>query len=207
MADPVLHLDDFTIAKLNGIKRNKQLRLSQTFRRFDPEQKDAHRKTMAMLKDIYQQAQKDEEAWKAGKPVRIDKMKSFMFLQIQIHMLGWVEKVDEAVNSASEPPDHSFAYWVVALAGNLVWAATSLNGLTQTAKVVMSFAGAAVGSGVIEKSVEAVKKIGLDSPEDRKDYVKGEIANLQSTMEQDYKQRRFQWAEELDNDPRTPFDR
>lgn len=208
MPDPILHLDDFTIGKLNEISRarmdrNKQLRLSQSFGRFDPAQKDAHRKTMALLKDIYQQAQKDEEVWMAGKPVRIDKMKSFMFLQIQIHMLGWVEKVDEAVNSASEPPEkNAFAYWVISLVGNLVWAATALNGISQNMKVFMSFAGAAVGSGVVEKSVDAVKTIVLDTPENRKDYVKGEIGNLQSIMEQDYKGRRFQWAEELDGDPK-----
>ena len=118
-----------------------------------------------------------------------------MFLQIQIHLIGWIEKVDEAINDAEEPPEkRSMLWWGISLAGNLIWAATSLNGIGQTAKVAMSFVGAAIGTGVAEKARDA-----FSTEKGRKDVLKKRIAALQGVFEQGFHDKRFDWAGEFDS--------
>lgn len=140
---------------------------------------------------------RNEAEWQAGKPARIQKIKELMYMQIQMHMLGWVEKVDEAINDADDPADdESVVYWFIALAGNLCWAATSLKPVQAAYKtaVAMSFIGAAVGSGTVQKIGMAISQ-----PEHRKSFLKGEVAKLQGIYLTEFQNARDKWAERIDS--------
>ncbi|MGI8639255.1 MAG: hypothetical protein ACR2MG_04805 [Pyrinomonadaceae bacterium] len=202
MSEPYLHLDD-SILNIGTLNSHKRMRLSRSkLLDFGSSRKDKHKQIMSWLKAEYQRGQnaRDQAAWIAGKSERIEKVKHAINFQIQIHLGAWVEKVDEAVNSASESEEkNSIAYWFIALAGNLVWAATSLKSVADSAKIILSFVGAAVGSGSVEKFRDHM----VDTPENRKDFIKGEIAKLQVELDENYQSKRSEWADELDSDPKT----
>lgn len=67
----------------------------------------------------------------------------------------WYSASNGALAAAAEPSvPESLPYWWIALAGNLAWAATSLFPGAQAAVVAVSFAGAAVGSGAVQRATE-----------------------------------------------------
>ncbi|WP_145982433.1 DUF4157 domain-containing protein [Rhodococcus sp. MTM3W5.2] len=65
----------------------------------------------------------------------------------------WYSATNGALAASTEPNiADALPYWWIALAGNLAWAATSLFPSSKAAVVAVSFIGAAVGSGSVEKS-------------------------------------------------------
>jgi hypothetical protein len=71
---------------------------------------------------------------------------------VNAHILDYRAMVLEGINSFSPPEDKSAGWFLLALGGNLVWASTCLAGPLGAATVAaMSFGGAIVGSGVVEK--------------------------------------------------------
>lgn len=67
-------------------------------------------------------------------------------------LIEWFAETSAAVNSIQGPPDPDASmYWWIALAGNITWAATSLLAPELNAAItLMSFGGAAVGSGALQ---------------------------------------------------------
>jgi hypothetical protein len=199
MSEPFLRFDQEFATPSNlslRIQQNKHLVLTQSF--LNPGDRQEDRERIDWLKKAYQEA--DEAAWKAEKAARVKVAADQMFSQIQIHLLGWVEKVDAAMQVASEPPEKNATfYWVIALAGNLLWAATSLEIPSKLAQKLMSFGGAAVGSGVVEKARDAYEAVAADTKDNRKDIVMGEVARLQSELEEKFQAARARWANELDD--------
>jgi hypothetical protein len=138
-----------------------------------------------------------EADWQDNKPGRIESIAHAMYPQIQLHMTNWVEKVDAALTDAKEPPaKNATFYFVVALAGNLLWAATSLPSLQgmKTLVVVMSGVGATVGSGTVEKIRDH-----FSSEEGRKGFLRERISEFQGEVQEKYLGLRYKWADEFDN--------
>jgi hypothetical protein len=72
----------------------------------------------------------------------------------QLFLDEWFMAMSGGINSVPEPEDpESSVYWWAALAGNLTWAATTLLAPELVLPIrAMSFAGAAVGSGALQKA-------------------------------------------------------
>jgi hypothetical protein len=72
---------------------------------------------------------------------------------VNIHLIDYREQVKTGIDNWSPPEEsNSTAWFLVALGGNLVWAATCLvNPMASAVIIAMSFGGAAVGSGTLEK--------------------------------------------------------
>ena len=193
--------------------------------------------------------------WDANRPRRLAGLEKYVNHQVQINLTGWKEEVDQAINRAAAPAEpESRIYWYIALAGNLLWAATCLLDppaaigeaaavaarveafdfftppefgakareaerafeaeLSKVAKAAaagqqrvintMSFAGAAVGSGVIEQGMQLVREkfpgrdVGRLTPEDGKDLVRDVAGRKRDELEEIYKAMRGTWALQLD---------
>src|SRR5438876_11242833 len=66
-------------------------------------------------------------AWAADKPRRIEELRGYANLQMQIYLNSWGDEVRDAINLAQPPSrPQSHLFWYIALARNLLWAATSL---------------------------------------------------------------------------------
>jgi hypothetical protein len=65
--------------------------------------------------------------WAANKQRRLAELERYVNHQIQINLGSWKEEVDQAINHAQYPiQPESRIFWYIALAGNLLWVATSL---------------------------------------------------------------------------------
>jgi hypothetical protein len=77
---------------------------------------------------------------------------------IEEHLINYREQVKSGIDAWSVPESDSGVWFGVALAGNLIWAATCLLSPAAGAAIIaMSFAGAALGSGVAQKLFEEPK--------------------------------------------------
>lgn len=87
----------------------------------------------------------DRAKWSAEKQKRIAALEMYVNQQMQINLTSWKIEMGEAINLAAYPAqEESRIYWYIALAGNLLWAATCLLAPP-----------AAAGAGVIAVAAEA----------------------------------------------------
>jgi len=167
----------------------------------------------------------------------VAELRKFVHQQIEINLNSWKIEMEGAINTAVGPsrPESNF-YWYVALAGNLLWAATALlappaaiaaqtvrarllvagedaaseavknaarlageNAARFRSHVItdMSFTGAAIGSGSVEKIARAgaIERLGA---EDGKKVVRDYIGRQRANLEDLYKRYlRDTWANQL----------
>jgi hypothetical protein len=110
-----------------------------------------------------------------------DALKEFQANTADRFLNEWVYWVNEGVADVPDPEEkESTKYWIIALAGNLLWAATSLlapeliigkmieEAATRALVTAgVSFVGAAVGSGLVEKGDKLISK-GATPPKGKK---------------------------------------
>jgi hypothetical protein len=152
--------------------------------------------------------------WAANRPARLRDLEKYINLQIQINLVSWNTEMKDAINLANYPtrPD-SHIFWWIALAGNMLWAATCFISppaaataaaiRSQTSVIqLMSVAGAAVGSGAVDRITRKLGKQDLSKikihPEDGKDIVRNVVGIKRATLEDIYKAMRANWASVLD---------
>jgi hypothetical protein len=64
--------------------------------------------------------------WEAGRPARLAGLEKYVNHGIQIYLSSWKEDVDQAINDAKMPTyQESRIFWYIALAGNMLRAASS----------------------------------------------------------------------------------
>lgn len=93
------------------------------------------------------------QAFRERRAHNLPGIEKYINQQIPILLGAWQEQVDNAITDAEYPvePESKIFFWI-ALGGNLLWAATCLvNPAAGLAIGVMSFAGAFIGSGGIQK--------------------------------------------------------
>src|SRR6266567_2138778 len=83
-------------------------------------------------------------------------------------LLAWLAQVNQALDHASAPSEKSEDFWILALAGNLLWAAScfvpgagivaqaakGVEGMSKVGKeiyAIMAIGGATLGSGTFDK--------------------------------------------------------
>jgi hypothetical protein len=125
---------------------------------------------------------------------RIDGMVKHVDEQIQIYLNGWEIQAQAALSVAQQPPDDdSKVFWFIALGGNLLWAAASLNPEAVGVNIIISFAGAAIGSG----SIEQLYKNPPEEPGDAKQLAVTWITAKRDKFESEFMKSERKWAEEL----------
>nr|WP_320192948.1 DUF4157 domain-containing protein [uncultured Desulfobacter sp.] len=85
---------------------------------------------------------------------------------VNAHLIDYREQVKSGVRGWSAPKEKQSDVWFcIALAGNLVWAATSfVNPMASGAIKAMSMIGAAIGSGTLEKAMKGEAKVAAIKP-------------------------------------------
>ena len=147
----------------------------------------------------------DETLAAAAKKEKRKRMKALqerLDLQVQIYLTQWKNEVDSAIDQAAYPADEESRFgFYVALAGNLLWAASSfINpavGLGSRIIQVMSFTGATAGSGTFTVLFPN-RPISSLSEKDGKDLIR-QVAGIEATELQDiFREAIPHWASELD---------
>jgi hypothetical protein len=146
-----------------------------------------------MFKDAWNKFQKNI----IDKPKRLAELEKYLHHLVLIYLDEWKEQVDTAITDAQPPALRaSQRYWFIALAGNLLWAATCFVNPTSLIVIrVMSVAGGLVAAGTIEKMVETGDK----TPKDGRGVVREAIAKKRWELEKIFLPMVKQWALELDN--------
>jgi hypothetical protein len=152
-------------------------------------------KARSTLKGYVEKAKGAPNQGAASQQRIADQLLEYIDLQTQSFLNGWQIQADSALTVAQQPPnDDSKVFWFIALGGNLLWAGTCLvNPAAATSITIMSFAGAAIGSG----SVEQVWKNPPEEPADAKALAAGWIAEKRDQLEKTFKKARRQWATDL----------
>ena len=123
-----------------------------------------------------------------------DKLLEHIDLQIQTYLNGWQTQALGALMAAQQPPeDSSRVFWYIALGGNLLWAGTCLINPAAAGITIMSFSGAAIGSG----SIEQLWKNPPEQPADAKALATGWISQKRDALEATFKKARREWATDL----------
>jgi hypothetical protein len=137
----------------------------------------------------------------SGKDERLKGLEKYVNQQIQINLGAWQEQADNAITDAHAPAEEEDRfYFYVALAGNLMWASTCFLDPAVAAEAlaikIMSFSGATVGSGTLEK----YRVFGEDdtSPDDAKVLIRQMLAKKRGELEEVFKGSRQDWAANLD---------
>lgn len=103
---------------------------------------------------------------------------------IGLHLIDYREQVKSGIQAWTAPSSDSGVWFGVALAGNLIWAATCLlNPVAGAAIKAMSFAGAIIGSGTAQKLFEPpevadIKPLLVNQVSTYVDALKNEIGEL-----------------------------
>lgn len=125
-----------------------------------------------------------------------DKLSEYVNEQVQNFLNGWEIHAQSALTVSQMPQDEdSKVYWYIALLGNMIWAGTCLLNPESAAAaiIIMSFSGAAVGSG----SIEQLYKNPPEKPDDAKKLIAGEIAQKRDELETQFRKERYKWASEI----------
>src|SRR5262249_40314341 len=129
-------------------------------------------------------------------------LEEYINQQIQINLGAWQQQADNAITDARSPADEeSSFYFFVALAGNLVWAATCfipVAGEVTTLVKVMSIGGAVLGSGAVQQGAKWARGRAPTTPDEAKLVVRKAPAEARGNLEQHLKSFRRKWAAELD---------
>jgi hypothetical protein len=148
------------------------------------------REILGELKTI--RANESEAEWMAGRPARLKNLAHYIFIEVQVFVNVWAQKVDLAASTASLPEDEeSSKYWYIALAGNMVWAMTIFYNPASAVVRLAALGGAAVGSGVVAHGAAT-------SVVDAKAYFIHLLLLQHRQIENQYLSRRFEWAQELE---------
>jgi hypothetical protein len=115
-------------------------------------------------------------------------VKSKSSTRANLFAIEWRDAARDALWYASAPADpDSMTYWGIALAGNLVWAATVfVPNPAGLAVKIMSVAGAAVGSGAVEQLTKDRKP--LTPAKDPKEIVLEVLNDVKDDMQKGLKQ-------------------
>jgi hypothetical protein len=144
--------------------------------------------------------------WKAQEKRRLDDLERYVNHQMQINLTSWKHEVDGAINEAPYPAEQeSRASWWIALAGNMLWAATCFipvvgegAAVAQAMIRLMSVAGAAFGSGLADQANPEGNNSAFRTPEDGKVFVRNTAGRRRGELEDFFKQQRSDWAKQLD---------
>ena len=140
-------------------------------------------------------------------------------LVTQMHHSGrqfldeWLYQMGQANNHASAPAEESHSYWVLALAGNLLWAAscfvpgagivartvgtTKEMAMSEVGKVMyvaMSHGGAVLGAGTVDQLAS-----GPSGDPSGKDVVQRELNAKRNQLGENFHQHVEEWASKLAN--------
>jgi len=152
-------------------------------------------KARSTLKGYVEKAKGAPNQGAASRQRIADQLLEYIDLQTQSFLNGWQIQADSALTVAQQPQDDdSKVFWFIALGGNLLWAGTCLvNPAAAGSITIMSFAGAAIGSG----SLEQAWKNPPEEPADAKALAAGWIAEKRDQLEKTFKKARRQWATDL----------
>ena len=170
----------------------------------------------------------DEELRKAGllndadKSKRLKALQERIDLQIQVYLTQWKNEVDSAIDQAPAPQESKGRFeFYLALAGNLLWAATAFIGPGLVGKIVTGSTGLLMGEKATEKVTARIvqtmsvtgatagsntlgeffpnKSTSSLTAEDGKDLVRT-VAGLEMTELMDiYREASIQWAKDMDD--------
>jgi hypothetical protein len=124
-----------------------------------------------------------EERFKQKHEIIDDTMKRFRGDTADRFLNEWMGQVDKGIDTISVPnKEQSKIYWWLALAGNLLWAATSLMvpGLINLGKgaiIIASFLGATIGSGALTPEPPSL-------PPDGKTILRTRLSQVRDEMSQ-----------------------
>ena len=152
-------------------------------------------KARASLKGHVEKAKATAQQGPDSQQRMADQLVEYIDLQTQSFLNGWQIQAVSALMAAQQPPeDSSKVFWFIALGGNLLWAGTCLvNPAAAGGITIMSFAGAAIGSG----SVEQIWKSPPEEPADAKALASGWISQKRDQLEATFKAKRREWATDL----------
>ena len=137
---------------------------------------------------------KNLQAFRERRAEKLPAVEKYINQQIPILLTAWQGQVDNAITDEDYSVEQdSKAYWWIALSGNLVWAATCfLNPAAAGAATlikVMSFTGAAFGSGTLEKASPTP-----ETPGSPKEAIRKQIAKARGRLEEEFQKKRHEWA-------------
>ena len=96
----------------------------------------------------------------AEKHRRVATLEPFVHLQIKIYLDEWKEQVNAAITDAQMPVEpQSRAYWFIALAGNLLWAATCFVPTGGPLRLAVSGVASATEKGAMELGLSAAASV------------------------------------------------
>lgn len=144
--------------------------------------------------------------WKAEEKRRLDGLERYVNHQIQINLTSWKHEVDSGINEAPYPAEEqSRGSWWIALAGNMLWAATCFipvvgegAAVAQAMIGLMSVTGAAFGSGLADQANPGGSDSAFRTPEDGKVFVRNTAGRKRGELEAFFKKSRSDWARQLD---------
>lgn len=115
---------------------------------------------MALYRSWKKGAGKPNPKWAEQKNKRVVALKPFVDQLIKTYLDEWKEQVDTSITDAQLPvEEESRIYWYIALAGNLLWAATCFVPTGGPLRLAVSGAAAAARRGAMEIEVAAVASV------------------------------------------------
>jgi len=134
------------------------------------------------------------QAFRESRKEKLPAVEQYINQQIPILLGAWQQQVDSAITDESYAmEEESKLYWWIALGGNLVWAGTCFLNPAAAGEVVLikilSFAGAAYGSGALEKASPPP-----DNPPTAKEAIRENIAVARGTLEEEFQKQSREWA-------------
>jgi len=138
------------------------------------------------------------QAFRERRAHNLPGIEKYINQQIPILLGAWQEQVDNAITDAEYPvePESKIFFWI-ALGGNLLWAATCLvNPAAGLAIGVMSFAGAFIGSGGIQKVAGEPDSPPPppNSPEGAKTGLRQRVAKARGKLEKYFLEKGHEWG-------------
>jgi hypothetical protein len=146
-----------------------------------------------------------DEGIAAVHQLRMDKLAhaaEYTSTLINLYLDEWAEWVNTAITDVSIPADkEGQIWWWVALAGNLIWAATTfINPAAAGAMIwirVMSVSGGVVASGGLKTIASSNSPPAPTDENGAKDLLRKSLAKARGRLETHFKEQRFDWAKDF----------
>jgi hypothetical protein len=121
---------------------------------------------------------------------------------IKQYLDEWAEWVNTAITDVSIPAEKGGQiWWWVALAGNLIWAATAfINPVAAGATIwirVMSVSGGVIASGGLKTIASSNSPPAPTDEKGAKDLLRKNVAKARGQLETHFKEQRFDWASDF----------
>lgn len=167
-------------------KRNAQIRRQTT----ETEIEADYRREQDYLKHL--------EAFRERRRQQVPGMEKSINEAIPMLLGAWQQQVDNAITDAQFPgEDESQKYFWIALAGNLLWAATVFLNPAAAGEMTlirwMSGVGATIGSGAWERTSKDPHTTS-PPPHDPKLIVRQQVAKARGKLEEQFQKKRREWA-------------